>query len=102
MNQICSVIWNTVSGVYQAVAETGKSQGKGSAGKVPRSLRRAARTASATLVVGMVGTATLAQSLPTGGAVVADSGYRVTEENRLNGLEFCHPETGQKMIYALV
>ena len=67
MNQIYRVIWNAVLGVYQAVAETGKAQGKGSAGKVPRSVRRAARMAGATLAVGMtglVGTAALAQNLP--------------------------------------
>ncbi|MGV8842164.1 MAG: filamentous hemagglutinin N-terminal domain-containing protein [Pseudomonas sp.] len=76
MNHIFRVVWNAALGVHQAVAETGKAQGKGksSAGKTARNMRRVARTAGATLAVCMASTATLAQSLPTGGAVVAGSG----------------------------
>ena len=74
MNQIYSVIWNAAFGLYQAVAETGKAQGKGNSGKAGRSVRKAARAALALGTVGITATVALAQSLPTGGAVVAGSG----------------------------
>ena len=83
MNQIYRIVWNAAFGVYQAVAENGKAQGKGSAGKVARSARRAQRqsgsalaalAALATLAGGIPSHAVLAQSLPTGGSVVAGAG----------------------------
>ncbi len=75
MNKTHRIVWNAATPCYhQAVAETGKAQGKGSAGKVARSAHRAALVA--TLVgLGSLGSTAWAQSvLPTGGAVVAGSG----------------------------
>jgi len=77
VNHIYRVIWNAGLGVYQAVAETGKAQGKGNAGKVARSARRAALVATLAGLgsLGSWGSTAWAQSvLPTGGAVVAGSG----------------------------
>ena len=73
MNSVYRVIWNAALGVHQAVAENGKAQGKGSAGKLARRARRAAITGSLASLAGLLGTAGLAQSLPTGGQVVAGS-----------------------------
>jgi len=77
MNQIHRIIWNAATACYQAVAETGKAQGKGSAGKVARSARRAALVATLAGLgsLGSLGSTAWAQSvLPTGGVVVAGSG----------------------------
>jgi len=77
MNQIHRIVWNAATACYQAVAETGKAQGKGSAGKVARSARRAALLATLAGLgsLGSLGSTAWAQSvLPTGGTVVADSG----------------------------
>lgn len=74
MNQIYRAVCNAAFGVRHAGAKNGNAQGKSSAGKLARSICRAAYTARVTLAVGMTGGGAFAQSLPNGSAVVVGSG----------------------------
>ena len=76
LSQSSRVIWSAVLGGYQAVAETGKAQGKGRAGRVVRRVACTAVTtmsAGAAAIAGMDSTAAVGQNLRAGDATVASA-----------------------------